>query len=102
MLIQAIDLPQTAANPIPDHSMAQLFAHRNAHPVCRRPIGPGINNQIGIGHTACVIEPAENMVKFQRTGKFHKITLVSLPKGIPAESMPNKKGSGANGSSPRL
>jgi hypothetical protein len=72
VLIQTVYFPKTAAHPVTDHSMPQLFADGNAHPVGVGPIPPGVDHQAGIGLSGSAVKPLEDMVQFQRTGKFHR------------------------------
>ena len=63
-LIEPVNFPQATANPVADVGLAQLFAHRNAHPVAARPILSGIEHQIGAGLAVGVIKPPENVIEF--------------------------------------
>ena len=73
MFIEPVDCPQTAACPITDHSMPQLLAGGDAYAVLTQTVGPGIEHQIPVGKAFGGIEPAENVIQFQRAGKFHTL-----------------------------
>ena len=70
-LVQTVDLPETAAYPIADMGLAQLFAHSDAHTIAARSIFTGIEHQIAVGLSLSAIKPPEYVIEFQRTGKFH-------------------------------
>ena len=69
--IQPVNLPDAAADPIADHSMPQLFADGDAHPIGVCPILPGIQHKIAVCLPVGPIQPLKNVIQFQRTGKFH-------------------------------
>ena len=80
--IEAVYLPQAAADPIADHGMTQLFADGNAHPVGAGPVLPGVENHNGIGLSGGGIQPPEYVIKLQAAGKFHILTsLLTLKQG---------------------
>ena len=62
--MQAVNLPQTAANPVANHRVSQLFTHRDANAVFVLPIGSGVQDKVAVGHSGGVIQPAENMIEF--------------------------------------
>ena len=64
-LMKAVDLPQSAADPVADHRMAQLGADRQANPVFLRAVFSGIDDQkrVGRGRTPTV-ESAKEMIFF--------------------------------------
>jgi hypothetical protein len=61
--------------------LALLLADSNAHPIGGRAILPGIENQIAVGLTTRVIQPPEDVIQFQRAGKFH----ISHPQNEPRQ-----------------
>ena len=65
ILVEAVGLPKAAADPVADIGFAQLFAHCNAHPVCSRPVFPGVENQIGPGEAVGPAQAAKHMIQFQ-------------------------------------
>ena len=71
--MEAVYLPQAAAHPIADHSMTQLFADGDAHPIGVRPIPPGIQHKAGIGMSSGVIEPFKNMIQLLKTIRFCRL-----------------------------
>ena len=73
VLIEPVDFPQTAAGPVADHGMAQLFTGGDAHPIHTQAVGSGVKHQHSVGKTLGSIEPAENVLQFQRAGKFHTL-----------------------------
>ena len=70
-LIQAVDFPETAAYPVADMGLAQLFAHRDAHAIAARPIFAGVEHHVAVGIPLGAIKPPKYVIEFQRTGKFH-------------------------------
>ena len=72
VFIQTIDLPKAAADPIADHSMTQLFADGDAHPIGGSPVFPGVEDDHAIGTAVGAIKPLKYVVKLQRAGIFHK------------------------------
>ena len=76
--VEAVGLPQAAADPVADHGMTQLFADGDAHPVGAGPVLPGVEYQIRIGLSGGGIQPPEYVVQFQAAGKFHSIRTTIL------------------------
>ena len=68
---EPVDLPKAAADPIADHSMTQLFADGDAHPIGGSPVFPGVENEHAIGTAIGAIKPLKYVVKLQRAGIFH-------------------------------
>ena len=64
-LIQPVDLPDAAADSIADHSMPQLFADGDAHPIGICPVLPGIQHKIAVCLPAGTIQPLKNVIQFQ-------------------------------------
>jgi hypothetical protein len=69
--MEPIYLPQTAAHPIPDDSLAQFFAHGHTHPVFAQAVFPGIEHQKFVSVASGGIEPAENVVELEGFGELH-------------------------------
>ena len=65
--VQAVDLPQSSADPVANHGMPQLFAYGNAYPVGGGSVLPGVEHQTAVSLTVGVIKPPENVIQFQRT-----------------------------------
>ena len=64
VLIDPIDLPQTAAHPIADHCVSQFFTHGNAHPIGGSAVRSCIKHKEPIGMTGGGIKPPEDMIQF--------------------------------------
>ena len=79
LLIESVNLPQTTTHPIPDHSMSQLFAGGDAHPIGGSAVGSGIKYQIPVGMAGGGIETPENMIQLQCIGKLHNISPLENP-----------------------
>lgn len=47
LLVEAVDLPQAAADPVPGDGIAQLLADRNAQPVAALPVFLNVEDQGG-------------------------------------------------------
>ena len=71
--IEAVYLPQAAADPIADHGMTQFLTDGDAHPIGAGPVLPGIEYQIGIGLSGGGIQPPEYVIELQAAGKLHNI-----------------------------
>ena len=65
ILVQTINFPQSSADPIAHHSMTQLLADGNAHPIGVGAVASGIEYQMAVGLTGSPVKPLENVVKFQ-------------------------------------
>ena len=72
VFIEPVDLPKAAADPIAAHSMPQLFADGDAHPIGGSPVFPGVEDDHAIGTAIGAIKPLKYVVKLQRAGIFHK------------------------------
>ena len=73
LLVEAVDLPQAAADPVPGDGIAQLLADRNAQPVAALPVFLNVEDQGGAdGPLAPAVEPAEVPVGFEGDGVFHE------------------------------
>ena len=71
MLIASVDLPQAAADPVPDHGLTQLFANSNPHPIGGGAICPCIQHKKTVCLTVGMVKPPENVIQFQAFGKLH-------------------------------
>ena len=72
VLIEAVNFPQSAADPIAGHGTAQLFADGDAHPIFGGMIFSGIQNQKPVsGLLAVPVKSVEDVIEFERFGKFH-------------------------------
>ena len=91
LLIEAVNLPNAPTNSIAHNRTTQLFAHGNTHPIGAGVILPGIKHQAGIAVAGGGVEPAENMIKFQRFGEFHKPSLLNFTKGAPLSEAPGQQ-----------
>ena len=64
---------------------AQLFADSDAYPVGACPVFPCLKHKISVAETVGVIQPFENVIEFQRTGKFHKIIPLKSQNQTPSQ-----------------
>ena len=71
MLIEPVNFPQAAADPVSDHCFTQLFTNGYANPIGGAAIGSGIEHKITVCLTVGMIKPPKNMIQLQAFGKFH-------------------------------
>lgn len=72
-LMQAIDLPQAAADAIAHNSMADLVGHGVADAAAARMVFPAVDHQIGVGAAFPLrVQTPEFIVLFECAGKFQK------------------------------
>ena len=63
VLVEAVDLPQAAAQPIAHHSMSHLGGHREAQPIAGPSVAPHVDGQAAVcGGAALAVETAEDVV----------------------------------------
>ena len=62
-LVEPVDFPQAAADPVSDMGFPQFFADGDAHPVGTRPVAPGIEHQKPVGLAVGVIQTPKNVVE---------------------------------------
>ena len=77
--------PEAAADAVADVGLAQLFADGDAHPIGIGPVFPCVQHQKSIAEAVGVIQPFENVIEFQRTGKFHKIIPLKSQNQTPSQ-----------------
>ena len=65
LFIEPVNFPDTAANPIADHGMTQLFADGDTHPIGVCPILPGVQNEIAVCLPVGTIQPLKDVIEFQ-------------------------------------
>ena len=72
LLMQPLNLAQTAAQPVAVHRMAKFGADCQAHAVFRAAVFTAVEHEIrvGAGNTPA-IEPAKQMILFEGSGKLH-------------------------------
>ena len=61
--VDAVDLPQSSADPVSYMGLAQLLAHGDAHPIGVRPVFPGVKHQIAAGEALGVVQPLEYVIE---------------------------------------
>ena len=71
--MEPVDLPDAAADPVPGHSAAHLFAYRQAQPVLHASVFPTVEGQIGRSRAlSLVVKALEFMISFDGDGKLQK------------------------------
>ena len=63
LLVDPVDLPQTAADTVANVGLAQLLADRDTHPVLACPVFSGIEYQIGTCLAGSAVKPLEYVIE---------------------------------------
>src|SRR5699024_8457844 len=70
--VEAVDLPQAAADAVAHHGAAKLTAHREPHAVFSGAVFPAVEPEIAVGSGATLaVETAEDVALFQGLGQLH-------------------------------